>query len=319
MDTVLLQNTLLSMQKVYGLKAIDALIVTHMHGDHFLEAPFLKKNWDTPVWALENMVAVMEQPLNYDFSAMIPAYNHGFESIHVNRVFRPGETFNWEDYTFTIDWMPGQTKYALCLHGQIDGRKVAFTGDNIFADPDNPEQNGHEALVARNDAILEEGYIYAGEYLNRLQPDILIGGHSFVMDHPARLIERYKKWGYEMREVFRGLSSEQDYRYWFDPYWVHAEPYRIRIKRGEESDYMLSVRNFLDKEQHHVIKIHAPKGITPIPAVIEGKMAPESKGRQQLHLRVDKTCPVGVYILAFDITIEGHEYGELFDAVLIVE
>lgn len=43
-------------------------------------------------------------------------------------------------------WMPGQTEFALCLHGMIDGRKVAFTGDNIFGDPDNPTQTGHEAM-----------------------------------------------------------------------------------------------------------------------------------------------------------------------------
>ena len=60
----------------------------------------------------------------------------------------------------TVDWMPGQTEFALCLHGMIDGRKVAFTGDNIFGDPDNPQQTGHEAMVAHNSAILEEGYIY---------------------------------------------------------------------------------------------------------------------------------------------------------------
>jgi hypothetical protein len=33
--------------------------------------------------------------------------------------------------------MPGQTEFALCLNGQIDGRKVAFTGDNVFGDPDD--------------------------------------------------------------------------------------------------------------------------------------------------------------------------------------
>jgi hypothetical protein len=45
------------------------------------------------------------------------------------------------------------------MHGMIDGRKVAFTGDNIFGDTDNPDQTGHEAMVAHNSAILEEGYI----------------------------------------------------------------------------------------------------------------------------------------------------------------
>ena len=319
MDTTLLQNTLLSVKKVYDLKTIDALIVTHMHGDHFLEAPFLKKHWDTPVWALEDMVPVMEHPLDYDFSAMIPAYRHGFDSIRVDRAFKSGETFEWEGYRFTVDWMPGQTKYALCMHGEIDGREVAFTGDNIFADPDNLEQNGHEALVARNDAILEEGYIYAGAYLKKLQPDILIGGHSFVMDHPAGLIERYAGWGYEMRKAFETLSSEEDYRYWFDPFWVHAEPYRIHVKQGEEGVFRLSVRNFLNKPQEHIIKIHAPEGVLADPVIVKGELAPGIKSRQAVHLKVDKACPRGIHILAFDISLDGHEYGELFDAILIVE
>ena len=78
-------------------------------------------------------------------------------------------------YRFTVDWMPGQTEFALCMHGQIDGRKVAFTGDNIFGNPGDPTQTGHEAMVAHNSAIPEEGYIYGTEYLSQLKPDILVG------------------------------------------------------------------------------------------------------------------------------------------------
>ena len=138
----------------------------------------------------------------------------------MDRVFKPGESFAWEGRQFTVDWMPGQTEFALCLHGQIDGRNVAFTGDNIFGDPDDPAQTGHEAMVAHNSAILEEGYIYGAEFLGRLKPDILVGGHSFVMDHPGAFIERYRKWSYEMRDAFQALSPDPDYRYWFDPFWV---------------------------------------------------------------------------------------------------
>ena len=72
-------------------------------------------------------------------------------------------------------------------------------------------------MVAHNSAILEEGYICGAKYLKRLKPDLLMGGDSFVMDRPAGFIERYRKWSYRMRDAFRELSSEKDYRYWFDP------------------------------------------------------------------------------------------------------
>ena len=47
------------------------------------------------------------------------------------------------------------------------------------------------------------------------------------MDHPAAFIERYRQWSYEMRDAFQALSPDPDYRYWFDPFWVRAEPYRV--------------------------------------------------------------------------------------------
>ena len=177
----------------YGLKAIDAVIITHMHGDHFLEAPHLREKWGAKIWALDNMVDKMEHPERFDYSAPIQAY--GKKSPDGSLVTActwtapssPARPSPGKATSFTVDWMPGQTEFALCLHGQIDGRNVAFTGDNIFGDPDDPAQTGHEAMVAHNSAILEEGYIYGAEYLHRLKPDILVGGHSFVMDHPGRV------------------------------------------------------------------------------------------------------------------------------------
>src|SRR5208283_1632269 len=205
--------------------------------------------------AIDCMVDKMEHPEWFDYSAPIQAYGKKkadgscLTGVRVDRAFKPGETFDWEGYKFTVDWMPGQTQFALCLHGQIDGRHVAFTGDNIFGDPDDVSQTGHEAMVAHNSGILEEGYIYGAEYLSRIKPDILVGGHSFVMDHPAAFIERYRKWSYEMRAAFQALSPDPDYRYWFDPFWVRAEPYRVVLRPGQSETVNLHVRNFRPGKQ----------------------------------------------------------------------
>jgi hypothetical protein len=214
--------------------------------------------------------------------------------------------------------MPGQTEFALCLNGAIDGRKVAFTGDNIFANPADPQQNGHEAIVARNSGILEEGYIYGAEYLTRLQPDLLLGGHSWVMDRPAKLIDRYRQWAYDMREGFRALSTDDDYRYSFDPYWVRAEPYRTTLKRGEATEVVVNVRNFRKRNQLHRIEIQTPAGILAEPAVLEGTLDNETRKGFPIRLRATSDAAPGLKIIALDITVDGHRYGQLFDFLVNV-
>jgi glyoxylase-like metal-dependent hydrolase (beta-lactamase superfamily II) len=322
LDENFLDTALQGMREHFGLKTIDAVIITHMHGDHFLEAPHLREKWGTKIWALDNMVDKMEHPERFDYSAPIQAYGKRasdgsrVKGVRVDRAFKPGTMFTWEGYRFTVDWMPGQTEFALCLHGHIDGRHVAFTGDNIFGDPDNPAQTGHEAMVAHNSAILEEGYIYGSEFLKRIKPDILVGGHSFVMDHPAAFIERYRQWSYEMRDAFRALSPDPDYRYWFDPFWVRAEPYRIALRPGQAQTVKLHVRNFRHGKQKHIIEIHSPPDVIVEPGRLEGTLAGGSRQSFPVRVRVSPEAAPGTRIVALDVTLDGSRYGEWFDFVI---
>ena len=322
LDIKFLDESLEGMRKHYGLKAIDAVVISHMHGDHFLEASHLREKWGTKIWALDRMVEKMEHPERFDYAAPIQAYGKKaadgtpIRGVRVDRGFKSGETFDWEGHKFTIDWMPGQTEFALCIHGQIDGRKVAFTGDNIFGDPEDPRQTGHEAVVAHNSAIFEEGYIYGAEYLKKLKPDLLMGGHSFVMDRPTEFIERYRKWSYEMRDSLRTLSSENDYRYWFDPFWVRAEPYRSAVKVRETIELKIEVRNFQTHGQTHRIEIHTPPGLIAEPRFLEGQLAAEARAKFTVRLTATPGSKPGVQLVAFDISRDGKRKGQLFDAII---
>ena len=322
LDEQFLDTALEGLRQNYGLKSIDALIISHMHGDHFLEAPHLRARWGTPIWALDNMVDKMEHPERFDYAAPIQAYGKtnpdgsAMLGVHVDHALKPGEEFQWEGYRLKVDWMPGQTEFALCLQTRIDGRQVAFTGDNIFGDPDNPAQTGHEAMVAHNSAILEEGYIYGAEFLKKIHPDLLMGGHSFVMDHPAAFIERYRRWSYAMRDAFRSLSSENDYRCWFDPFWLRAQPYRVWLNPGKEAKVTLHLRNFQHGQQHHRIEIHTPPGLTAEPSFLEGTMPPDSKGEFPICIRMSAEAVAKVRLVGLDLTIDGKRYGERFDFVV---
>jgi len=315
----LLDQSLKSMQERFGLKQIDAVLITHMHGDHFLDIPYLHDKWGAQVWTLEDVAKVCEHPERYDYAAMGPAYQAGFDSLHIDREFSRGEKFDWHGYSFTVDWMPGQTEFGCCIQGVIDGKLIAFTGDNLFGSSSDPAQNGHEAVVARNSAIFEEGYIYGADYLQKLQPDIIVAGHSYVMDHPKGMIDRFAAWAREIRDTYQTLSAEGDYRYMFDPYWVRAEPYRVSVKPGQSTEATLYIRNFLPQPQAHEIKAHAVQGIAVEPAVVKGTIVPQATGYSKLRLSAAPDVKPGVYIVAFDVTLDAKRYGQWFDMILSVE
>ena len=313
-----LDKSIALMKERLGLKQIDVVLVTHMHGDHCLEAPHLRDMHGAKIWTMNRVVAPVSRPLHFDYCAQVNTYGKGIDSIAFDKVFQEGDTFTWEGFKLTVDWMPGQTEFALCLHGIIDGKKVAFTGDNIFGNSSDPNQNGHEAVVARNSCILEEGYIYAAKYLKKLQPDLLLGGHSWAMAEPAKLIDRYLEDALKLKEYFEKLSFEKDYRWMYDPYWVRMEPYRVVLGKNNAAEARLMMRNFDAVPISMKVEIVLPEGFKAEPAIISTMVAGESTTSIPIQISCTKETVKGLHLAALDITRKGKRAGQLFDFILWV-
>lgn len=313
-----LDKSIALMKERLGLKQIDVVLVTHMHGDHCLEAPHLRDMHGAKIWTMNRVVAPVSRPLHFDYCAQVNTYGKGIDSIAFDKVFQEGDTFTWEGFKLTVDWMPGQTEFALCLHGIIDGKKVAFTGDNIFGSSSDPSQNGHEAVVARNSCILEEGYIYAAKYLKKLQPDLLLGGHSWAMAEPAKLIDRYLEDALKLKEYFEKLSFEKDYRWMYDPYWVRMEPYRVVLGKNNGAEARLMMRNFDTEPIAMKVEIVLPEGFKAEPAIISTMVAGESTTSIPIQISCTKETVKGLHLAALDITRKGKRAGQLFDFILWV-
>ena len=312
-----LDEIVAGMKTHFGLQDIEALWISHSHGDHFLLGPVLKRKYGAKTWTLDRIVDRCENPRRYDYSALIGTYSDGFDGMKIDRAFRDGESFEWEGYQFRMDWMPGQTEFGCCLWLELDGKRIAFTGDNLFGNPADPSQDGHEAVVARNSTIFEEGYLYAARYLQKLKPDLVMGSHSFVMNNPAALIDRYHDWGKRIIALYQGLLPDRDYEYHYDPYWISAYPYRVDFSEHEVQGVTITVRNFRNSLQRHRVELKLPPGITAIPAVLEGTVSPESRKSFKVKLTADREAVSrGVQIVPLDITLDGKRYGELFDFLI---
>jgi hypothetical protein len=122
-----------------------------------------------------------------------------------------------------------------------------------------------------------------------------------------------------MRDAFRSLSSEQDYRYWFDPFWVRAEPYRVTVKRGQSAEIQLHVRNFQSGPQKHQIAIQTPPGLVAETPGLQGQLEGASRKAFAVRLRATPDAEPGVRLIAFDVTLDGRRFGQRFDCIIEVQ
>ena len=106
------------------------------------------------------------------------------------------------------------------------------------------------------------------------------------------------------------------YRFWFDPYWVHADPYRTKIKKGETVENKIVVRNFSKSARTYRIDFHIPAGIAANPAYLDMIVSGESRETFLCKFTASANAVAGRYIIAFDITMKGKRFGEWFDAII---
>ncbi|MDB4680154.1 MBL fold metallo-hydrolase [Planctomycetaceae bacterium] len=314
----MLEEIIVGLRKHMGLKEIDAFWISHMHGDHFLLGPTLKEKYGAEAWTLDIIADKCEHPRNYDYSALVYSYGSGIDGMEIEKSFKNGESVMWEGYKIQVDWMPGQTEFGCCLWLDIDGKRIAFTGDNLFGTASDPQQDGHEAVVARNSAILEEGYLLGSAYLKDLKPDIVMGSHSYVMDNPAAFLQRYHSWSKEMIRLYKEILPGNHYEYKFDPYWVSAYPYRVDLSDEKDQKMTVTVRNFRGVPEKHDIELKLPPGVSAEPSRLTGFVKPESERDYEVTLTVDRTkVPPGVQMATFDITLDDKKHGELFDFLVL--
>jgi len=110
-----LDQIILGMRQHLGLKSIDAFWISHMHGEHFLLGPTLKRKYGAEAWTLDIIADKCENPRRYDYASMVSAYGDGFDGMKIDKRFRDGESIEWEGYRIQVDWMPGQTEVGCCL------------------------------------------------------------------------------------------------------------------------------------------------------------------------------------------------------------
>ena len=311
-----LDSKIAAMKKRYGLRKIDAVNISHYHGDHLVQVPYLRDKYGAQVWCHECMVEVMEHPERFNLTCLNMAYGFAFAGIPVDRSLADGEVVQWRGFELRNIHLPGQTEYAMAFVAEIDGRKIVFTDDNIFH---SPSQSGHDAFIARNRGILENGYIKCAETLAALDPDLILGQHAQEIPNPRRQIRQMVEWSYAFRRALKQISFFPEYEYFIDPYWVCLYPYRNTVAAGGSVKLTLSVTNHKRRAAAAQLHIRCPRGWRASPKSITLQVPKRATASADVTIRVPKNAAKRQRALTADVTFDGEHYGEVFDCLVRVE
>jgi len=304
------------LREEHGVTAFDLVIPTHIHDDHTCGIPYLQKHHGTKCWALEEVGQVLADPAAW---ASTPCTYP--RPIRIDRWLKDGERFSWEEYEFEIYFAPGQTEFHSVYAGLIDGRKVAFTGDNYFlaevAAAGKVEMLPFQTTVLRNSFQLGM-HRRCAEVMRLLSPELICPGHRDVLPCYKKDLDVYCDFIARKEQVFRNLVAEPA-DHFIDLFWARLLPYITVVRPGQVVEYRLLLRNNLGRPAAYAGRLLPPPGweASPEPAGID--LAAGARGEIRLKTVAPPTADRVRRLLLAEILIDGRSQGPLSEALVTVQ
>lgn len=309
------EHRLDALHEDYGVTGIDVVIPTHIHDDHTCGIPYLQRFHGTQCWALREVAQVIEEPAAWASTPCVYP-----RPIRVDRTFEDGDAFAWEEYEFEIFHAPGQTEYHSVIATDVDGRRVAFTGDNYLVDEviqeGRSKPSAYQTTVLRN-SFQREMHRRCAAVMRRVNPELICPGHDDVLECSKADLDSYCDFIEQKDRVFERLVGEPTDHY-IDLFWARLLPYLSWVEPGEEVDFRLLLRNNLERPATYSARLLPAHGWESAPGFVELQLGAGDRG----ELALSATAPAlgdGVRrLLTAEIAIDGRTQGPISEALVTV-
>jgi glyoxylase-like metal-dependent hydrolase (beta-lactamase superfamily II) len=308
-DTRFVEHSLDELKSVAGLRSVEVVVPSHYHDDHLAGLPWLQQTQNTQAWIFENFAEMVTHPAGYNVPCLLP------HPIRVDRALPDRSRVSWDRWTFDVFHMPGHTWWALGLFAEIDGTRVAFTGDNLLQGAVSPLRAA--APVYRN-KMRSDSIAVGVRRLMEFEPELLLTGHTGALRVDRRMLEDFHGWARQLEGVFRTLVSvpaEVDFA--LDPNFATLYPYRSPARPGDRVRLELRVTNHGARRATARASLVAPPGWSPAPDAGSAEVAAGETG----VLRFEVTVPpkaAGRTVLCAELTLGERRFGQIAEALVDV-
>jgi glyoxylase-like metal-dependent hydrolase (beta-lactamase superfamily II) len=289
---------------------IEAVIPSHYHDDHLAGVPWLQRTQGTEAWIFDNFAEIVTNPTAYALPCLLG------DPIRVDRVLGDGERVTWRDWSFDVFHMPGHTWWALGLVGEVDGTRVAFTGDNLLAGAISPLRVA--GPIYRNRMRLDS--IRVGvQRLMDFEPELLLTGHTGALPVTRAVLDDFLAWARQLELAFTRLAAVPErIDEALDPRFAVFRPYRSAAASGGELALELRVTNLGPEPAAFEAVLDLPPGWTSEPGRAATTIQPGAESVMAFAVSVPGDASGGRHVVTADVTLAGRRWGQLAEALVEV-
>ncbi len=189
---------------------ISAQVVTHVHADHMGGVDVAREKYGCELWLHPVVAKILARERVTDIPYVLR------DVVEPDHLWPEDGEWRWNEFTFSIALMPGQTWWHCGFMTTVDGRKVLFGGDT-FQPPSR--WNGTGGFCSINGCRFREGVRRTAERILQWQPDIIVNGHSTWMHYSPSYFKRVIEWADRAEQATAALCPSGDLN---TDYYLHT-------------------------------------------------------------------------------------------------
>jgi hypothetical protein len=226
-----------------------------------------------------------------------------------------GGRVSWDRWTFDVFHMPGHTWWALGLFGEIDGTRVAFTGDNLLQGTISPLRAA--APVYRN-KMLADSIAVGVRRLMEFEPELILTGHTGALRVDRKMLEDFHAWARQIEGVFRTLVAvPAEVNFALDPNFAILYPYRNPARPGDRLPIELRVTNHGTADAIARASLVTPPGWSVSPGEATTSIAAGESGALRFVVEVPAGS-AGRHVLCAELALGERRFGQIAEGLVDV-
>jgi glyoxylase-like metal-dependent hydrolase (beta-lactamase superfamily II) len=295
----------------FGVRRPAVVVPTHYHDDHVAGIGFLQERFGTEVWAFEGFADLLERPWRYRIPCLWA------RPLAVSRRIRERETIAWNGIELVCRHAPGHTWYAAAYLGEVDGRRVAFTGDAVSRGADVRLWGG--GPVYRN-RLSADDFATTAELLVAYEPELLLTGHRGAISVSPQDLAGFAAWAREFDDTVGRLVAEPGSAgFHLDPDVVTCIPYQSEVPVGGPFEIEVEVRNHDPQVSDAELRLVLPEGWSAEPSAGEVRIEAGAAGRVSFSVLPASQAARGVrHVALVDVVLGGRQLGQAAESLIVL-